>query len=151
MKASDLAIGKCYQINYRRQTPLQSWLYTHEVPLRGAGYLVNIDDPSPGWHTFRLKSTSKIVYSSSRGVLGELSTGAIFTVPGPIWGDDEPVSSESRKAEADLVATFLEGLGVSCAIDSDDAVTIPYEGLVRFKMVIATLYKKILLENDEEE
>jgi hypothetical protein len=159
MKSDDLVIGKCYDIKYRRAVPVNSWSYGHETLLNGVGYLVEIDDPLPGWHTFRLKSSTKIVYSSSRGVIGELFSGAIFVVPGPpmmggSWQEtslqEKDMSLQERASEAGSMVTFLDGLGVSCSVDGD-AITIPYESLVRFKMVIATLYKKVLLEDDDEE
>ena len=153
MRSCDLVIGKCYDIKYRRAVPLNSWSYGDEILSNGVGYLVEIDDPLPGWHTFRLKSSAKIVYSSSRGVISELF-GAIFVVPSPFDMKEETYSltmtSTERASEAGSVMTFLDGLGVSCSVDGD-AITIPYESLVRFKKVIATLYKKVLLEDDDEE
>jgi len=161
MKTSELKIGTWYNIKYRSSTERRqsnsyyAWRNSYKESLTaGVGKLVATN--AKDWHhEFEVPGVGT-VYATSNSVFSE----SAFAPKQAIVDTDDPTvkklrelgfDDDKRAAELETVQNFLLGIDIECEPNAENtALTIPYAGLARLKTLVAQIYSRLLLDEDDE-
>lgn len=160
MKSSELKVGTWYNIKYRMSTERRNpGLYTWNNPYKeslvaGVGKLTAIN--AKDWHhAFEVPGIGT-VYATSNSVFSE----SMFAPTQSIVDTDDPeveklrqlgFDDDKRAAEIEKIQQFLLGLDIEAEPNEGfTGLTIPYAGLARLKTLVAQIYSRHLLDEDDE-